>query len=634
MNVLPRLCLVACVVAAVSSCDILGGGSGGGGGGSGPPPERLDFAPLTVDGYEILVSGGGPARYSIPGANAGEPVFVVATNGGFSTVNLAIPALETTAGDPVTLERSIGSAGVTGAAVQPSRVAPRAPSAVDGAPPSGPVPIPPPATLRERAHRLRRDLADAPPPGSLDAASVTAQAVIGDEETFFVFSDLDTNDRSQSVDARLAYVSSDGTWSLSVWLETGLAAEGVDITDEMIEALADRFLQPGSEDNDTFDWITAVFGDPWGHHTDSFSLSTARRDIHILLHDIGGQGVPPPGEGVVTGLFWGGDTLLNGGGISGSNERLMFYLHAPLVPLQDGTSWDITDFWPEVLVSTITHEFQHMIQDYQRWVRLGGGRAAYPLWFDEMASMVAEDFVAQEGKLGISGPRGVSAADGSAGDDDSTDAYRLVSRGRMPRFNEAMNRTALTYWPSNSGDQDYDNLLGHYAASYSFGAYLARIYGADLFTTMLTELTAAPADEEPGEWAVTEAVHILTQSPVTFDELVRRWGVAILTSNATTMTTLFTLNSGDWINAGPWSAPFAPSNEYRLGSINAHTYVYFDGATPPQYGPAIYLAGGNAISVAATANALFYVGRVPSGGGVLDLSTLPSGVIATVLSAH
>ena len=61
------------------------------------------------------------------------------------------------------------------------------------------------------------------------------------------------------------------------------------VTQPMVDELAAAFLQPGPG-NDVYDWVTTVFGEPWGPHDYAGELLDPATDqIHVLLHDIDGD---------------------------------------------------------------------------------------------------------------------------------------------------------------------------------------------------------------------------------------------------------------------------------------------------------------------------------------------------------
>ena len=58
----------------------------------------------------------------------------------------------------------------------------------------------------------------------------------------------------------------------------------------MVDALAAGFLRPGN-DNDIYDWVTAIFGDPWGPHDDAALIPAEYAEqVHILIYDISDDG--------------------------------------------------------------------------------------------------------------------------------------------------------------------------------------------------------------------------------------------------------------------------------------------------------------------------------------------------------
>ena len=130
--------------------------------------------------------------------------------------------------------------------------------------------------------------------------------------------------------------------------------------------MAGKFLLGGA-DNDIYDWVTGIFGAPWGSHSYSSSLIPGSTDeITILLFDIDGNNFNL-GSGYTAGYFWSKDNFLSGSS-NFSNERLMFYIDAPVFGAPDGGTWDITDYYPSEQISTLAHEFQHMINFYQKTV--------------------------------------------------------------------------------------------------------------------------------------------------------------------------------------------------------------------------------------------------------------------------
>ena len=105
-------------------------------------------------------------------------------------------------------------------------------------------------------------------------------------------------------------VVTDGTVTLGVWVadenwegicDTTLGLNPpVCLTQEMVDAVADKFLRPGTN-NDIYDWVSTAFGDPWGPHAlEGFLIpAEAAEEIHILLLEIP----------FALGFFFGKDTV-------------------------------------------------------------------------------------------------------------------------------------------------------------------------------------------------------------------------------------------------------------------------------------------------------------------------------------
>ena len=94
-----------------------------------------------------------------------------------------------------------------------------------------------------------------------------------------------------------------GGKTLSIWVAndswTTTGSKTYLVTDEMVTALADYFLQSG-EANDITDWVTPMLGEPWGPHNYS-NLIDDDDSVTILLYDIDNDDALPLEEGDVFG---------------------------------------------------------------------------------------------------------------------------------------------------------------------------------------------------------------------------------------------------------------------------------------------------------------------------------------------
>lgn len=339
------------------------------------------------------------------------------------------------------------------------------------------------------------------------------------------------------------------------------------VTQTMVDELANRFLKNDTT-NDIYEWITNIFGEEW--ETSPYSNQIADNDeITILLYDIDGDNVPS--GSFVMGFYWSKDNFKSNGdySIPYSNQRIMFYLDAVMYANHknyDGSpgngSWDVTDYWPGEMISTLAHEFQHMIHYYQKAIKSGNGGYNSETWINEMCSMAAEDLVAE--KLEVNGPRGVDYTIGGAGPANN-------ENGRLPLYN-TYNYLSLKDWLSGS------NVLISYSINYSFGAYLARNFGgAEFFRRMVYYDSSTNINPYRDYRSINFALSNGGYSD-TFNSTLRRWGAAVLLSDIIDPT-------GDRYryNASNWITNILNDIPYDLGSINLYNYKYNS-----QIGPYIF----------------------------------------------
>ncbi len=401
--------------------------------------------------------------------------------------------------------------------------------------------------------------------------------VAGDSQTFY----LDTGTTNTTA-ATAKKVVSDGTKTLNIWVSNDSFGTGCGkakcVTQAMVDALADTFLKAG-DDNDIYDWVTNIYGEEWGSAAQAkYSNFIGENDeITILLTDIDDDNRPTGG---VIGYFWSKDNVENTS-ISGSNQRIMFYADAVMFANTDNDG-----FWQKEMVSTLAHEFQHMIHFYQKTVLLD---ASSDTWINEMLSETTEDLVAT--KIQHSGPRGVEHTDGSGGSAGNTN-------GRYPLFNEN-NTLSLTAW---------NNSLADYSKVNAFGTFLTRNYGG---AKVLHDIMHNNLEHED---AIVDAVLKSPQGAgKTFDDLLKEWGVAVLLSDNNN------LENAPEYNTGGFTPNTYNNNTYELGSINFFNY-------DPQ--PSIKTIAG---TVESQGNYYYKVGENLTGTVTIDL-TLNGTTEATLIA--
>ena len=157
---------------------------------------------------------------------------------------------------------------------------------------------------------------------------------------------------------------------------------------------------------------------------------------------------------------------------------------------------------PEMLYSTLAHEFQHMINFSQKTMRsmetaqTEAQVLVSQTWSNEMMSMVCEDMVQDFLKV-------------------SEEASPI---SRLPYFCLGYYRSGLTDWLSDA------NVAYSYAGAYAFGAYLARNYGGK---ELIKEIaTNGYVDQE----AITQALKSIGNE--TFDSVFKKYAQALVLDNA------------------------------------------------------------------------------------------------------
>ncbi|MEA3418271.1 MAG: hypothetical protein U9Q90_02640 [Campylobacterota bacterium] len=409
--------------------------------------------------------------------------------------------------------------------------------------------------------------------------------VAGQKKSFCI--NIDENGNcTQSTTAAAKKIVSDiptqsGSKTLNIWVSDDSFDSGSGcskskcVTQAMVDELAKRFLATG-DDNDIYDWVTNIYEGEWGDdaHGKYPELIGANDEISILLTDIDQDNSP---NGGVIGYFWSKDNITKSN-LNGSNERVMFYADAVMFANGDSgkPGWNITDPFPMEMVSTLAHEFQHMIHFYQKTILRTSSGTATDTWIDEMLAETTEDIVAT--KIRSNGPRAVSPDNGDAGDANN-------KKGRYPLFNQN-NTLSLTTWTT----------YADYAKVSAFGTFLIRNYGgAQLLHDIMHN---AYTDEQ----AVMDAVEKSAEgSDKIFDDLLKEWGVAVLLSDHDDLADLPFYNTGDFTYS-----TFGNST-YAMGSIDFFNY-------DPQ--PTIHTSAG---TVSAQGNYYYKVGDNLTGEITIDL---------------
>jgi hypothetical protein len=361
--------------------------------------------------------------------------------------------------------------------------------------------------------------------------------MVGDTTTF-----NDGETVPNTVNATLKKVVNEHNKTLNIWVEDASFGTGCGksycVTQTMVDAMADKFLQAG-DDNDIYEWVSNIWGEEW-EDTGNPNVIADDNNITILLLDIV--------EENVAGYFYSRDNYKTTI-FADSNEKVMFYIDSVSYAEPDGATWEVTDFYPNYMIATLTHEYQHMIHFYQKAIKQGLSSES-DTWLNEMCSMITEDVVAD--KINSNGPRGVDYSDSSAGSSGN-------ANGNLPDFN-SYNYVQLTDW--YTGDSGAESSYTSYAISYAFGAYLLRNYGG---VALMKDIVDS---DKTNYLAVEEAVNAHPRGVgKSFEELLREWGATMLLSDKTDAPEDYRYNTGGWFSSS------INGKSYNLGSINMFNYT-------------------------------------------------------------
>lgn len=326
--------------------------------------------------------------------------------------------------------------------------------------------------------------------------------------------------------------------------------------------------------NSIYQKVVDIVGEPWGSHRYNNLIASNSNEIHIVLNKM-----PEMGNGYIGGFFFSANNVKRSS-VAYSNEGLVFFLNAKIFGTQEGNSWEITDPHPQYMLSTLAHEFQHMIHFYQKNIVRN---ISSPVWLNEMASMVVEDLLA----VFISG-----VGSGPAFGDPS----RLYSHFNYPLCD-------LTKWYETP--QGKCNIHSSYGQAFSFGAFVARHKGGAQFIKKLV------ASDKNHFEAINDAVGE-ANNPNAYKTWLARWGASIVARNKSIQSSAqsFPENANTTVNYGfvqqgnsCQNANDAPClQKVTLTDTNKYPLVGINGATGEKMPAFVYPHSQMISTVAANYN--------------------------------
>lgn len=332
-----------------------------------------------------------------------------------------------------------------------------------------------------------------------------------------------------------------GDKTLFIFVENSQWGTNAGLDQAFVDAQAEAFLPSSGEG--IWELDEKVFGPVYGEipgWTDAMTTGLGydriakngyridnTNEVVILFLDINETQSKTSGTG---GYFSSLHTMVNvkGGratqvyGSPKSNEALMLFMDAYLSKNDPAGSQ-----------TTMAHEFQHAIHNYQRQVKKGwaivGGKLTQlgcteSTFVTELFATLAEEMVAN--KLGVSGPGNNDETTGGL----PTSSTKLIN-GRIAQYLAAERYNLLDYDGVSTKGSVFP-----YGLNFSFGAYLIRNYGPAFVKTYLAseeQETIRHADGSATEnfEAITSMLAHSISSTTTWEELMRGWGASLLLSD-------------------------------------------------------------------------------------------------------
>ena len=297
-----------------------------------------------------------------------------------------------------------------------------------------------------------------------DTYSSVSSAATGQTKTLWLDNNSSLSEfKENEVTLRAIGKNSDNSPIVFVWVEDGCYttdsfSSGKKINTKLAEKIAEKF-------SDYYYKEKAVFGDeaegliPFGKGASYLKdNSSVKGDtdgvVNIVVYDIGADySLSSQDQCGVVGYFFAKDYYQKNSSYPSSasqyysNEGKYFYVDSAFCN-SNSTAKNITNSPSETSVTTLFHEFQHMINYNQKNVK--AKISSVSSWYNEMLSMLAEDLMMDSLNL-------------------SSDQAPMGERS--PTFNRYYYYSGLTEYRSDSYS------ITSYGTAYTFGAWLARNYG-------------------------------------------------------------------------------------------------------------------------------------------------------------
>ena len=426
----------------------------------------------------------------------------------------------------------------------------------------------------------------------------------------------------EKVDATLRYKRSvntpKGEKELLIFVEddvwdTDLSYASSQITNRIdnafVQSVADGFLRNG--ENDIYGIMVNSYGEEWGEveiteravnyfyaKTDGTTYSEnveyigVTNQIVLFFARLNGEQT----MGNTLGYFTAAHLQCNSSSANKSNQSVCLTINA------FRAAYDLNRS-----ISTVAHEFQHAIHNYQRKMKKGYDpdgqyinslkNANADTWVNEMFSVLAQDAVCNT--LGDYGP---------AYQEDNGISLAGISSGRIPGYFQAQ-RFGVTDWNKISKVLHQPYSASTYGLVYSLGSYIVRNYGNGFIENYLSsdEHEYASSSDMPSSGngydnEKSNAKNMILQAVrsssaenanVTWADILQGWGAAVLLSdneNAKVPYKLVNNNGADyWYNGVYKYGIKIPSiNYYNFKTSAVPNTLYDDSPALSTTGPYVF----------------------------------------------
>ncbi|MXR38067.1 M30 family zinc metallopeptidase [Craterilacuibacter sinensis] len=283
-----------------------------------------------------------------------------------------------------------------------------------------------------------------------------------------------------------------------------IAQRDMKIAPSQAQAMADMFATK------VYAAATELVGAPWGSVPSSLQpwlLDVGTKDIHIVLLDI-----TPDGKELGTiGYFWSANNFRSGVK-SYSNEALVFYMDAATfgkLNIYTDTNnqqygiWRPDGLYPAIGMTTLAHEFQHMIQFYQKQVRHGNPQSAGDTFQNETAAQALAYVIGRQMFPDVAKDPHLRAATAGGGFEGEFQQSLGYSGCQMDRWGE----------PGDACTAE-----GHYSQALSLAMYMLHNYGPGILKDWIQSPENGIGAIEKGLASVAPGTRYL--------DVVRSWGIS------------------------------------------------------------------------------------------------------------